>query len=850
MSEVKAISSATATEMEQLTAKAKEMGAKTKFSATESAEAFRYMAMAGWKTGDMLNGIEGIMNLAAASGENLGSVSDIVTDALTAMGYSAKDSAHFADVLAAASSNSNTNVGMMGETFKYAAPLAGALGYNIEDLALSIGLMANAGIKSSQAGTSLRSILTRLAEPTKEVDKAMTKYGISITNTDGSMKSLREVMENMRTSLQGLPEDEQAAAAAAIGGQEAMSGLLAIINASDDDWKKLSEAIDDCNGASQEMAKTMMDNLPGAIETMSGALETLGLTIYEKFSKKLQEAALTLGNFFDDVNAALETKGLPGMIEVIGNGLDSLINKIGEKGPGVIAKVSDVSGQVLDKLNEIAPDAVNAGEAILTSLAQGLQDNLPKLEEFAKQIGPKLLTFVAKYHFTMLAVGTSILTSIINGLANNTEQISTTVSDMITRIGAWFTAKAPQLIEDGKAIFKSVVKGIADATVPEDQKEAVNNNLTAVFDGIDAVIDNVVDCLGKIAAWYTENQETITAVVAAFTDIASQISSIVAETVLPKMLELLKNLATWITNNKENISNIVTNLGDALANGLSFVNDVLTWINEHGEAVRVILAGFALAFWAIKLRINPIEAAIDAVIAVGALLIANWDTVKKTAETVWNAIKGWVNDAVDAVKNFVSSIADAATSNWDSLASKASEVWNSVINWIENAIAKVREFLGLQSEASAGEGGGSSGGGGGNSSGGGGGGGTRGSIVSSIAAGAASVSRVYGGGKANKNAGGGKTFASGIDYVPYDNYLAALHRGEAVVPKNEAERERSAAIDPAAIASAVADAVVSALSGMAVQMDGQQVGELVAPSVSAALGATVNRQKRYSGVFA
>lgn len=807
MSEVAAISGATGEDLQKLTDKAKEMGAKTKFSATESAEAFKYMAMAGWKTGDMLNGIEGIMNLAAASGENLGSVSDIVTDALTALGYSAKDSAHFADVLAAASSNSNTNVGMMGETFKYAAPLAGALGYDMEDLAMSIGLMANAGIKSSQAGTSLRALFTRLAKPTKEVDKAMTKYGISLTKSGGKMKSLREVMENMRTSLQGLPADEQTAAAAAIAGQEAMTGLLAIINASDDDWDKLSKAIDNCNGSAEDMAKIMLDNLPGAVIIAKSALEGLGNAIYETYSEKAKVAVQDFTLFLNELTEAVQKRDIPGIINVIGDGLDSLITKIGEKGPGVIAKVSDVAGQVLDKLNEIAPDAVNAGEAILTSLAQGLQDNLPKLEEFAKQIGPKLLTFVAKYHFTMLAVGTSILTSVVSGLANNTEQISTTVSDIITRIGAWFTAKAPQLIEDGKAIFKSVVKGIADATIPEDQKEAVNNNLTAVFDGIDAVIDNVVDCLGKIATWYTENQETITAVVAAFTDIASQISSIVAETVLPKMLELLKNLATWITNNKENISNIVTNLGDALANGLSFVNDVLTWINEHGSTVNLLLGLCAAAFLAIKIAIDPIGSAINAVIAVGALLIANWNEIKSVAQETWTAIKGWIDDAIASVREFLGL---SGNSEADPNYNPKTNMSNDRNSWGDKHGVTLRPMKG------------------------------GGSIYEPPTSSKTIPKR-------NNTI---SQFASGIDYVPYDNYLAALHRGEAVVPKNEAERERNSTIDPAVIASAVADAVVSALSGMAVQMDGQQVGELVAPAVSAAIGASANRQKRYSGVFA
>ena len=175
MSKVAAISGASGQELEKLTDKAKEMGSTTKFSATESAAAFEYMAMAGWKTEDMLNGIEGIMSLAAASGEDLATTSDIVTDALTAFGMKASDAGHFSDVLAQASSNANTNVGMMGETFKYVAPVAGALGYTAEDTALAIGLMANAGIKGSSAGTALRSMMSRLTKPTKEVQSAMNR---------------------------------------------------------------------------------------------------------------------------------------------------------------------------------------------------------------------------------------------------------------------------------------------------------------------------------------------------------------------------------------------------------------------------------------------------------------------------------------------------------------------------------------------------------------------------------------------------------------------------------------------------------------------------------------------------
>lgn len=314
MGEVQAISGASRKDLEALTNKAKEMGATTKFSATQASEGLKYMAMAGWNSQQMIDGLPGVMNLAAASGEDLGTVSDIVTDALTAMGLKAGDSAHFADVLATAASSSNTNVAMMGETFKYAAPLAGTLGYNIEDLSQAIGLMANAGIKGSQSGTSLRSILTRLASPPSDAAKAMEKYGISIKNSDGSMKSLMEVMENMRDSLQGLPEDEKAAAASAIGGQEAMSGLLAIVDASESDFNKLSKAIDNASGAAQDQADIMNDNLQGALYELGSAAESAGIELYDNIKNPAKKAVRAAATEIRSLSTTIKDNGIEAII--------------------------------------------------------------------------------------------------------------------------------------------------------------------------------------------------------------------------------------------------------------------------------------------------------------------------------------------------------------------------------------------------------------------------------------------------------------------------------------------------------------------------------------------------------
>lgn len=325
MSKVAAISGAAGEDLEALTQKAKDMGATTKFSASESAAAFSYMAMAGWKTEQMLDGIAPIMNLAAASGEDLALTSDIVTDALTAFGLKAQDAGMFTDVLAAASSNSNTNVAMMGESFKYAAQEAGSMGYSVQDVALSLGLMANNGIKADMAGTALRNIIQRMAKPTKESQMAMDRLGISLADDEGHMYSLRQIMDKLRGSFgqinmpmeqfdaqmellieqfengeltekkfgdatdeliqqaYGAEAAEKARAAAMLAGARAMPALLAVVNSTAEDYDKLAAAID---GASEPMAKLA----DGSIVPLSEAMAS-GQEILETYTGTAEEMA-------------------------------------------------------------------------------------------------------------------------------------------------------------------------------------------------------------------------------------------------------------------------------------------------------------------------------------------------------------------------------------------------------------------------------------------------------------------------------------------------------------------------------------------------------------------------------
>lgn len=315
MSSVASISGATGNDLKELTSKAKQMGATTQFSATEAANAMEYMAMAGWKTKDMVSGIGGIMNLAAASGSDLARTSDIVTDALTAFGKSASDSGTFADVMAAASSNANTNVEMMGETFKYVGAAAGAMGYSIQDIALATGLMANSGIKGSEAGTALRSVITRMAKPTKESSTAMKKLGLSMTDSKGRMKSFGTIMKDMRKGMKGMTEDQKASYAAMLGGQEAMSGVLAIANASEKDFNKLSKAIDNSKNAAQNMAKVKLDNLKGDVTILQSSMEGLGITIFDQVGGNLRGLVGTATDVVGKINEKLSNgKGIENFI--------------------------------------------------------------------------------------------------------------------------------------------------------------------------------------------------------------------------------------------------------------------------------------------------------------------------------------------------------------------------------------------------------------------------------------------------------------------------------------------------------------------------------------------------------
>ena len=379
MKNVQAVSGATTTQMQQLTDKAREMGRVTAFTSTDAASALEYMGMAGWKTTDMISGLPGILNLAAAGSVDLGVASDIVTDGLTAMGLTAKDTDKYVDIMAATITNSNTSVELMGETMKYVGSVGGALGVEMSDLSLAIGLMGNASIKGSQAGTALRGGLTRLIKPPKEAANALKKYGIEIKKTGKGSLDLAGTMNELRTKLSGLDATTQGSALAMIFGQEAMAGWAAIVNASEQDFNKLSNAIENSSGKAKDVADIKLDSLSGQFELLKSAVDDVKLSLGERLApytkdfvkwltSKMPEIGDSVVKVVDKVTTSIPkiTNVLKDLLPVISGLIASfLVFKVMMTGMSIITTIVPIISNVISAIALFAGGAGTLAEAML-----------------------------------------------------------------------------------------------------------------------------------------------------------------------------------------------------------------------------------------------------------------------------------------------------------------------------------------------------------------------------------------------------------------------------------------------------------------------------------------------------
>lgn len=744
MSEVKAISGATGSEFDALKDKAIEMGAKTKFSASDSADAFKYMAMAGWDASQMMDGIAGIMDLAAASGEDLATTSDIVTDALTAFGLKARDSAHFADVLAQASSKSNTNVGLMGETFKYVAPIAGALGYSIEDTAVAIGLMANSGIKGSQAGTALRSTITRLAKPVGEAEKAVNDLGISITNADGTMKPLGQTMVELRDKFAGLTEEQKAQYAAMLAGQEGMSGLLAIVNTSDEDFQKLTYEINNAKDAAQDMAGIMMNNTKGAIEQLKGALESAGILIGEKLTPYIRQLAEWITRLVEKFNSLSEEQqdlivkiGL--IVAAIGPVL-LILSKVVSVVASIVRVIGIVKGVLLPIINAVfllkngvttaflAMEGFSKGAIVV---AKGISLLLNPITLVIAAIGALIGVFVYLYKTNE---------DFRNKVIEVWESIKEAIGNAIENISSFFTETLPATFNSAVEAIASFVNGVIEfftVTIPEAFSTFVNetipNAINSIVQWFEQLPYMIGYAIGELIGYFYLFATNL------WTWITTELPLII-EGIIRWFAQLPSRIWGWLTRVVTNVIKWGVDMyNNAVLAASNFVNGAIEWISQLPSRVwtwltttvhNVISWGANMVSQARSTATNFVNSFIS--------------FIASLPSKVWGIIKQ-IPSKVSAIG---SQLYNAGRNIFQSLWNGIKSVGESILGWVSDFAGKIRSF------------------------------------VSGIIDGFQNIVSGANEAKSAARSVDGK-HANGLDYVPYNGYVAELHEGERVLTKQQ-----------------------------------------------------------------
>lgn len=722
MSAVQAISGATGDDLEALREKAIEMGSKTAFSASEAAAAMEYMAMAGWTTEDMLAGIEGVIAAAAASGEDLALTSDIVTDGLTAFGLSAKDSAHFADVLVKAGNSANTSVSMMGETFKYAGAVCGTLGISIEDAAIATGLMGNAGIKASQAGTALRSGLTNLVKPTDQMAAAMEKYGVSVQTTEGGSVDFMATMKNVRETLGGLDETTQAAAISTIFGKEAMSGWAAIVNATDEDFQNLTAAIYGAEGAAQQAADVRLDNLTGQVTILKSTLEGIAIQIgdilmptIKAVVAKIQEWATAFSNMDEGTKKTIVT--IAGVVAAIGPlllGVSGVIKTV-LKAKKAFADLKNVitvvkgafgllSGPIVAVVAVIGTLAAafihlwNTNEEFRTSITETWNRIKETIGKFVDGIKERL----ASMGITFQSVATTIRTvwnALCDFLAPVFEAAFTLVADILDAA----TGTILNVID----FFVAALKGDWETAWTEVWEIALE-----VWDLIVNTINNAVNMIKNVAdvilGWFGTDWNTVWKNIADFFkrtwEAISEFFVGLWNGLKAMVKNVLEGIKTTITNAWNAVKSTTTNVWNAIKNALTAVWDAIrntatTVFNAVKNAITTVWNGIknvTSTVW------NAIKAAIDAVInairsavsaglnAVASVVSSIWNNVKATTSAAWNGIKSTISSIAGSISGTVSSalssVKSAVSSAWNAIQSTTSSIWNGIKSTISNAI--------------------------------------------------------------------------------------------------------------------------------------------------------------------
>ena len=750
MSKVQAISGATAEETDKLTESARQWGRDTKYSATEAGEAFEYMALAGWKTDDMLEGIGGILNLAAASAMDLGTASDIVTDYLTAFGLSAKDAGKFADEMAYAMSHSNTTTEALGEAYKNCAATAASMGYSVEETTAVLMTMANAGVKGGEAGTALNAIMTRLATDTKGCATELAKYGVEVYDAQGNMNSLSSILTGVRGVWNNLTDEQQANLAKTIAGTNQFSALQTIMSGLSDEaiasgmsFSDYAEALQNCDGTASDMAATMQDNLLGRLTQLKSKLEDIGITVGNALLPFMEKAVAKIGELADKF-AALSPQQQETILKIAGvvAAIGPLLTIVG-KAISVSGQLSSGIGKVVGKLAAmgttasgatggmavlkgalaaitspvgIAVAAIAAITAVIVTLWNTNEDFRNKITEIWDRIKTVFTEFGQHITDKLNSLGfdfenfgevvkaiwegfCNLLAPIIEGVFNNIANVIETTLNVITGVFdlfvSLFTGDWSGAWDAVKGIFESVWNGL---------KEYISNILNTIKGVADAFLGLFGTSWDEVWNSIKTTFENIwNGIVSFFTGILDGIKNAVT-TAWTAVSTTISDVLTGIWNT---VSNIFTTIRDFVSTVFETIKNVITVVimaiaEFFSAAFEILTVPFRFIWENCKDTIISVWDAISTKIQTAITFVQNiittvWNAVSGVFTTVWTAISTTVSNVVNSIKNTITNVFNAVKTTvsniFNSVKSTVTSIWNSISSTISNVVNSIKNTV-------------------------------------------------------------------------------------------------------------------------------------------------------------
>lgn len=541
MSRVQAISGATAAELVELDNLAKQLGADTAFSAAEAAEGMENLASAGFSVTEIMGAMPGLLDLAAVSGGDVANASEVAASALRAFGLEATEAGHVADVFAQAAADTNAEVNDMGYAMKYIAPVANAMGISLEETAAAIGILSDAGIKGTQAGTTLRGALTRLTKPTDDMCAVMDDLGLSFYDSEGKMISLADQVAMLQKSFVGLTDEEKQNALTVLYGTSSLSGMLALIDAGPEKLSTLTKSFEDCDGAAAEMAETMLNNLSGAVENLSGSAETLGLSIYDSLKEPLKEAVVMVDGYVAQMQEAFNDGGFEGLVSSVG----------------------DVLSQVVDEIVNIAPVIIDAGASLLQSLVDGLISNAPSLASAAIDLGNTLVGAFSSLTASLLQLGVELVAAMCSGFRDNSSSLALTVTEAISSIIEVVVSSIPTLIEAAGNVVLGVAEALPTilAVLPETVVTVLVESIPLLLEAVSSIVSSIAEALPGLVVTIVE---TLPALVGTIVDSLTVLLPQIIDCVVALVDSLVAQLPTIINTIVLALPSIVNSIDAAL----------------------------------------------------------------------------------------------------------------------------------------------------------------------------------------------------------------------------------------------------------------------------------------------